>query len=208
MDTHRRILVTGFQPFLGEVVNPSALLLDWLKVDFKDDVETILLPVSFQEAPKILQKQLIDQEYDLILLLGQAGGRSKVNLERVALNWIETEYPDEDGYLPQQGMIFSDESMALLTSLPLSDWKNQLVQQGLPVEISLSAGGYVCNYLYYSALRMQQRRGVTLNVCFIHVPFLPEQVLNKPQSPSMDLAQMKSVLDRILRDYLKKQGPF
>lgn len=198
MSNRSRILVTGFKPFLGESINPSAVLLDWLKVEFANEVDTLLLPVSFQDAPKYLDEHLTGQDYDLILLLGQAGGRSKVSLERVALNWIESEHPDEEGYLPQQGAIFPDENTALLTSLPLSDWKNQLAAGGLPVEVSLSAGGYVCNYLYYSTLRRQQLQGSKQNVCFIHVPYLPEQVSGKPLIPSMDLEIMKSVLRGII----------
>lgn len=199
MSNKSRILITGFKPFLGESINPSSVLLDWLKVEFVNEVDTLLLPVSFQEAPKILEEHLKGHDYNLILLLGQAGGRSKVSLERVALNWIESEHPDEDGYLPEQGVIFSDENSALLTSLPLSEWKSRLVAQGLPVEISLSAGGYVCNYLYYSTMRMQQLMASQQNVCFIHVPYLPEQVSSKPLMPSMDLETMKSVLRGIIK---------
>ncbi len=199
MSNKSRILITGFRPFLGESINPSSVLLDWLKVEFVNEVDTLLLPVSFQEAPKLLEEHLKGHDYNLILLLGQAGGRSKVSLERVALNWIESEHPDEDGYLPEQGAIFSDENSALLTSLPLSEWKSRLVAQGLPVEISLSAGGYVCNYLYYSTLRMQQLMVRKQNVCFIHVPYLPEQVSSKPLVPSMDLETMKSVLRGLIK---------
>lgn len=202
MNNQRRILVTGFKPFLGETLNPSAILLDWLKVEFNGEVETLLLPVSFKDAPKTLEQHLKHQDHDLILLLGQAGGRSKVSLERVALNWIESEFPDEDGFLPQQGVISPGENGALLTSLPLSEWKTRLVDQGLPVEISLSAGGYVCNYLYYSTMKMQQLQRTKHNVCFIHVPYLPEQVLSKPLTPSMDLEIMKSVLREIIKEYL------
>ncbi|WP_413944135.1 pyroglutamyl-peptidase I [Bdellovibrio sp. HCB-162] len=196
-----RILVTGFSPFLGEKINPSEILLEWLKRDFafQSKVETLLLPVSFAAAASLLESRIAQTSYDYIFMLGQAGGRSKINLERVALNWIETEKPDEDGVTPLQGPIISGKESALFSTLNVSNFKDQLQQKQLPIAVSLSAGGYVCNYVYYKTLLCLQENKIKSQTCFIHVPFLPEQVLDKPDMPSMDLETMKKVLEEILQ---------
>lgn len=199
-----RVLVTGFRPFQGESINPSEILLDWIKKDFsiEHNIDTLLLPVSFTQGPAVLREQLSIKSYDVILLLGQAGGRNKVSLERVALNWIETEKPDEDQQTPRQGAIEEGIESALFSSLPLSEWKEELVKMNLPVEVSLSAGGYVCNYVYFQVLRSIQKEELSSKACFIHVPYLPEQVVNKGNMPSMELETMKNILRVVLEQCL------
>lgn len=196
-----KILVTAFQPFMGEAVNPSEILLEHINLQYDSEIETLLLPVSFLEAPRALQNHLKENNYDLILLLGQAGGRSKVCLERVALNWIESESLDEAGYKPKQGPIVEGADPALFTDLPLTVWKENLSKKNLPVEISVSAGSYVCNYLYYQTLRWRMNTQQSLNVCFVHVPYLPQQTLEKPNTPSLTLDEMKAVIFEILNWY-------
>lgn len=197
-DQAPRVLVTGFSPFLGETINPSAVLLNWIQSEFGARVDTILLPVSFRQAPEIVFQHLHEKDYDIILLLGQAGGRARVSLERVALNWLESDHPDEDAFTPQQGVILPGGTSALFSSLPLTDWKEKLLKRNLPVEISLSAGGYVCNYLYYRTHQWLQQNGKGTSICFIHVPYLPEQIIDKKNVPSLELSQMKAVLSDIL----------
>ncbi|WP_374078202.1 pyroglutamyl-peptidase I [Bdellovibrio bacteriovorus] len=199
-----RVLVTGFCPFLGEKINPSEILLDWLKRDFslQDKVDTLLLPVSFATAATLLRERLDKKNYDVILMLGQAGGRSKVSFERVALNWIETEKPDEDGVTPKQGLIVEGKESALFSTFPINQIKDDLVLKKLPVSVSLSAGGYVCNYVYYQTLLWLQQNHITSQACFIHVPYLPEQVVDKTDMPAMELDVMKRVLEEILQAVL------
>lgn len=207
-----RILVTGFRPFQGESINPSEILLEWIKKDFsiKHGVDTLLLPVSFNQGPLVLLEQLSIKSYDVILLLGQAGGRSKVSLERVALNWVETEKPDEDQHTPRQGIIEEGQESALFSQLPLSEWKEQIVKMNLPLDVSLSAGGYVCNYVYFQTLRHIQKNQLSSKACFIHVPYLPEQVVDKGNAPSLDLETMKNILRLILEQCfaLKEERSF
>lgn len=199
-----RILVTGFCPFLGEKINPSEILLDWLKRDFslQDKVDTLLLPVSFATAAALLRERLDKKNYDVILMLGQAGGRSKISFERVALNWIETEKPDEDGVTPKQGVIVEGKDSALFSTFPINQVKDDLVLKQLPVSVSLSAGGYVCNYVYYHALLWLQENQTTSQACFIHVPYLPEQVVDKKDMPALELDVMKRVLEEVLQAIL------
>lgn len=201
MTSEAKILITGFCPFLGEKINPSEILLDWLKQDFtlQKKVDTLLLPVSFAHAVPTLQQHIAQKKYQIILMLGQAGGRDKVCLERVALNWVETEKPDEDGQTPRQGEILAGGESALFSTLPLTLWKEHLQKKNLPVSISLSAGGYVCNYVYYRILsQLRNTQSSSCQACFIHVPYLPEQVVHKGYMPAMDLEVMKEILKEII----------
>lgn len=195
-----RILLTGFCPFLGERINPSQLILEKINhsEQFKSSVDTLLLPVSFQQAVPLLIEKMQKQHYDYVLMLGQAGGRQKVNLERVALNWLESEHPDEDGFKPEQGEISKGSEPALFTRAPLNQWKDLLDKQGHSVVVSLSAGGYVCNYLYFHVLSWINAQRLSTQACFIHVPYLPEQVLEKKEIPAMPIEQQQKIIEMIL----------
>ena len=191
-----KLLITGFEPFLGEKINPSGLLPEKLKAD--PNVETLLLPVSFQRASAMLLDHVAKHgPFGAVLMLGQAGGRSKVSMERVALNWIETEHPDEDGFKPERGAIDGIEETAFFSEMPLEDWRAEIAALGLPIEISLSAGGYVCNDLYF-----KMRRDLVGTPClFVHVPYLPEQAASK-NAPYLSIETMfktvKEIASRII----------
>lgn len=196
-----KVLVTGFSPFLGEKLNPSELLLSSISKEFHQEarIDVLSLPVSFQQAFAKLGERLLQERYDVILLLGQAGGRADICFERVALNWIETEHPDEDGLRPETGSVMPGEAEALFTSLPIESWVAHLKALGVPAKVSLSAGAYVCNDLYYKTLLMIRSQYWTTQCCFIHVPYIPDQVESKPGQPSMDLSTMELSLFEILR---------
>ena len=199
----KRILVTGFEPFQGEKINPSQILLEHLKRDLVVEdlkIDTIVLPVSFSNSYPTLQAKLAENSYDFVLLLGQAGSRSTVCLERVALNWIETFSPDEDGYRPRQGKILDLDEAAIFSPLPLGVWRDRLQAQGHPVTVSLSAGGYVCNYIYYQVCQAFRALGNKTPVLFVHVPYLPEQAATKAAgTPSLELSTMKASIIEILK---------
>lgn len=204
---NKKILLTGFEPFLGEPINPSQILLENIKRDltFNDQVHTLLLPVSFAKAPRLVAAAMAMQTYDVVLMLGQAGGRKNICLERVGLNWNETERPDEDGSTPVRGSISSEAPAALFTAAPVEQWMQLLKEHQIPVEISLSAGGYVCNNVYFKTLQVLGSSPGTV-ACFIHVPYLPEQAEGKAERPaSMELETMLKTVKTILRSIL--EGP-
>ncbi|ASD64625.1 pyroglutamyl-peptidase I [Bdellovibrio bacteriovorus] len=202
----KKILLTGFEPFLGEPVNPSQILLENIKRDltFNDQVHTLLLPVSFAKAPRLVAAAMAMQDYDCVLMLGQAGGRKNICLERVGLNWNETEKPDEDGSTPVRGTISSQAPPALFTTAPVEQWMQILKEHQIPVEISLSAGGYVCNNVYFKTLQVLGSSPET-EACFIHVPYLPEQAEGKPdRPPGMELETMLKAVKLILSSILQR----
>lgn len=179
--TVRRYLVTGFEPFAGDLQNPTQLILEWIKQDseLNQVFETLLLPVVFSEAPnRILQRSDLDR-FEGIIQFGLAAGRTKICLERVGLNWIETSIADNSGVFPSPGAIDPQAEKVYFTQAPIEKMKEALSSAQLPVEISLSAGGYVCNYLYFQTLKAQLKPWVL----FIHVPYLDEQVKGRNPAP-------------------------
>lgn len=193
-EKNRPLLITGFRPFLEDDLNPSELLVNELTQEIPN-VKGLVLSVSFAKAHEELKKFWHDQgPFSGLIMLGQAGGRASVCLERIAVNWIETPTPDEDKVLPPTGPILAGAPEACINDFFPAEWQRRLSHFG-PVQISFSAGTYVCNALYYRVLQQGPRDVKSL---FVHVPYLPEQTERKPATPSMDLATQKKILRELI----------
>jgi pyroglutamyl-peptidase len=181
MSDAKKILVTGFEPFGGESINPSQKILESLNLPFAD---TLVLPVDYEPAFVSLQNHLKHNfSYDSILMLGQRSGTDSICLERVALNWMKQ---------GSQRIDFNVDD-AFINDLPLDKWQQELATVG-KVTVSLSAGDFVCNYIYFRTINE-----LTLKpVLFVHLPLLPEQTVGKPQTPSMDLESQRKVILKII----------
>ena len=198
-----KILITGFEPFHGETVNPSKKLLQLFEAN--PEFKTLLLPVSYDKSWKKIETELKTQDYDLILMMGQAGGRAKIGLERVAINSIDSEAKDEDGVQIINSSIFPGGADAYMCHLPLREWLQSCRMKNFPIEISNTAGVYVCNSIYYKTLQFIQNRNSNQKALFIHFPYLPEQVFGKPSNtPCLTLEVMKQTLDLVLDLYRRK----
>lgn len=192
-----KILLTGFEPFQGEKINPSQKLLDLFCDDL--NIKTLSLPVSYERSWVKIEKELIEGKYQRVLMMGQDGGESKINLERVATNWIDSETADEDGVKIIETRI-SNGPEAFLSDLPLRDWFHQLQGKNHPVAISNSAGAYVCNALYYRVSEWQQNNQPGAQALFVHVPYLPEQTFGKNQdTPYLTLDVMRQTICALMK---------
>ncbi len=199
-----RILVSGFEAFGGESINPTHLLVDELRagriaVPAALEVKAVLLPVGFESAFDSLTKAILDFKPQIVLSLGQAGGRQSVELERVAVNIIDAEIPDNDGRQPRDEHINPTGLSAYFSTLPLRQMENALTLAQIPVRISNSAGLYVCNFLFY---RLQEFCGSAASTVtasgFVHFPYLPEQAAKNSGTHSMSLETMKRALQILL----------
>lgn len=196
-----KILMTGFEPFLGERINPSEELLKIYSGCEK--IDTLLLPVSYEKSFRLLRQKIENKAFDFILMMGQAGGRKHVCLERVAVNYIDTDKADEDGKLILETVIRQDGPSAFLSNLPLRQWLTSLRAKGFNVEISNSAGAFVCNHLYYQAFEhfltsAPSSSGVP-PLLFLHVPYMTEQLMGKPaETFGMSLQCMKQTVSAVL----------
>lgn len=184
------VLVTGFEPFGGETLNPSALValsLDGKRIHEQAVVGRVL-PCAFDTAPRLLREHLREHEPELVICLGEAGGRGALSLERVALNLDDARIPDNAGARPSDRPVILGGPAAYWSSLPLKPILHALVREQLPAELSNTAGSFVCNHVFYRLMHgLKRKRAVRGG--FIHLPYLPEQVKSKPGVPALELAQ-------------------
>ncbi len=155
-----RILVTGFEPFGGAETNISRIVMDGIQ----EEVEKVLLPVSFRNAPLVLQQAIRDIHPDVMIMLGQCGEEEKIRLERFAVNLMDSAKGDNDGYRPNEKTIDANAPLALRTCLNIKQLQRECVNAGLPVILSNSAGLYVCNRIFWEALRYTDK------ALFVHIP--------------------------------------
>jgi len=188
-----KILVTGFKPFLGEKINPSEKLALELAREF-NHVGAVILPVEFGKSFEILREQILESNPDFVIMIGQASGRKNICLEKVGLNWVQSENKDEAGVIPKAGKILSEIELALMTEFPVDQTFFQLKKAGLPVEISFSAGAYVCNDLYFRVLNEFR----SLKSIFVHVPLLPEQLKSEDASPVLEFKKQLEVMKQMI----------
>ncbi len=164
-----RILVTGFEPFGGRDRNPSreaALALDGLTLGDASIVAKVL-PVDTHGAPRQLDAAIAALQPDAIVCLGEAARRTKISIERVAVNLLDFPIPDNTGQQPIDEKIVIDGPTAYFATLPVRALRDRLVDE-VPVELSMSAGTYLCNQVMYHALHTQARTGVPAG--FVHLP--------------------------------------
>lgn len=136
------------------------------------EVTALVLPVEFGKSFEILKKHLQDHTYDYVIEIGQAAGRSKICFEKIGLNWVQTEHKDESGSQPQSGSI-AEGPLALMTTFPVDTVYQKLKAEQFPVEISFSAGAFVCNDLYFRTLNEFKN----LKTVFVHVPLIEVQAM-------------------------------
>lgn len=179
----KKLLITGFEPFGGEAINPS-----WDAVDRLPDVingymlHKLKLPVVFREAARIVLSAAEDIMPDVILSIGQAGGRASITPEMVGINLRNARMPDNSGYQPVDEAIIPGGASAYFSTLPVCRIYEAISNAGISSEISYSAGVYVCNDLLYSLL--SHFEGTKTECGFIHVPYSREQ--NKEPSMTME----------------------
>lgn len=188
------ILLTGFEPFDGETENPSGLIVRALAEEHRAGLVTAVLPVAFDRAAENLCALIETHRPDRVVLLGQAGGRNRVTAEMVAVNFRDARIPDNDGKKPCREKILAGAPDAYLTTAPVHALVDRLRADGIPAAVSMTAGTYVCNELYFSALHCMAGHGETV---FVHLPYLPTQVTDK-DAPSMDLATMRRAVEHVL----------
>ena len=183
---HVNILLTGFEPFDGEVSNPS-----WEAVrGFHAQqiaghvIHCLQLPTEFGKASAILTAQLSNLQTGLCFCVGQAGGRALISLEKVAINFRHARISDNAGLQPQHQTIALNSPTAYFANFDFSDALMRLHNAGVPAEMSFSAGAFVCNEVFYALCQMQSLQP-QLQGTFVHIPYAPEQVLSKPAAPSM-----------------------
>ncbi len=180
----KTVLLTGFEPFGGETINPSGEIARQLHgmVIARHQVVGALLPCVFGAAIAELKAQLRHTQPALIICLGQAGGRADITPERVAINVDDARLTDNAGGQPIDQAVIKQGPAAYWSTLPIKAIVAALRQRDLPASVSQTAGTFVCNHVFYGLMH-QLRAQRRVRGGFIHVPFLPEQTTDKPSLP-------------------------
>jgi pyroglutamyl-peptidase len=190
-----KILVTGFDPFGGEATNPS-----WEAVrGLPDEVDgaqiiKVQIPTVFGKSADVTRAAILEHDPDVIVSVGQAGGRYGVNPERVAINLDDGRIEDNEGYQPIDVPIQSDGPPAYFSLLPIKAMTTAMRNAGIPAAVSNTAGTYVCNHIMYQVRYMIDREFPGKRSGFVHVPYLPAQVVDKPNEPSLGLDELVTAL--------------
>lgn len=205
-----RILLSGFEPFDRDTVNPSwevARALDGWQVDGAT-VQALRLPCVFGEALERLDAALAGGERPMLVVgLGLAGGRTEVTPERVALNLDDARIPDNAGRQPVDRPVVAQGPAAYFSTLPIKAIVQALRREGLPASVSNSAGTFVCNHVFYGLMhRLATQAGLQgVRGGFVHVPALPEQAARMPGMPSLGLEMQVQALRVLLQTALTVQ---
>lgn len=201
-----KILLTGFDPFGDDKINPSIELVK--RIDEKIDSAQIFkieIPTVFKKSGEILEENIKKIRPDVILCIGQAGGRSAISLERIAINIDDARIFDNLGEKPIDEKIRIDGENAYFSNLPIKKIVEEIKKENIPAEISNSAGTFVCNHLMYEALYLAKKYK-NIRVGFIHIPYLPKQVINKTNIPSMDLENSLKAINIAIKTIINYDG--
>ncbi len=185
------ILLTGFEPFAGEKINPSWEIVRVFPENLLGyRVEKRCVPVQFGHSINMVTTAIEALKPALVLCLGQAGNRAHMSMERIAINVDDARITDNAGHKPVDEPIHTVGPAAYFSTLPIKTMVRAMTRRDIPAEISNSAGTFVCNHLIYGVLHHIAQHGYKIRAGFMHVPYLDEQVIDKPGVPSLPLDTM------------------
>lgn len=191
-----KILITGFEPFGGESVNPAYEAVKLLP-DMAGDIQIVKMeiPTVFGEAGKVVETGILQHQPDAVICVGQAGRRADIGVERVAINLVEASIPDNAGNQPMDVKVQEDGDTAYFATIPVKAMVKNIKDHGIPASISYTAGTYVCNSVMYDLLYLIDRKYPSIRGGFIHVPYATEQGVGKPVgTATMELSTISKAL--------------
>lgn len=183
------LLLTGFEPFGADEVNPSleaVMRLDGQIIGGHTVISRVI-PTVFGEAAEHLIRYVREFKPLVTISVGQAGGRAEISIERVAINVDDARIPDNGGNQPIDTPVVAGGPVGYWSTLPIKAIVSSLREHDIPSSVSNTAGTFVCNHLFYSLMHELAQQNHESRGGFIHIPFLPKQVISRPQQPSMEL---------------------
>lgn len=209
-----KILVTGFEPFGGEKINPAFEVIKGLQNHIAGlEVIKLEVPTAFYASVEKTVARIEALQPDFVLCIGQAGGRFDISIERIGINLDDARIPDNLNQQPIDTAIETTGKNAYFSTIPIKAITQGIRQKKIPASVSDSAGTYVCNHLLYGVLHHIETKGLPIKAGFIHIPFLFEQVVDKPNTPAMDLSTMITAIETAIEiiamqkeDIQKPQG--
>ena len=200
-----KIIVTGFDPFGGEKINPSIECVKALPEIEGVELIRLELPTVFKESAKRLNEVINDVKPDAVLSVGQAGGRPGITMERIAINVDDARIPDNISQQPIDETIQTEGEAAYFTTLPIKRIVKAIREAGISAEVSNSAGTFVCNHIMYQSLFAATKADKPFKAGFMHIPFIPEQTTDKPSLPLEESTKALQIAIETIRDYINDE---
>ena len=200
-----KIIVTGFDPFGGEKINPSIECVKALPEIEGVELIRLELPTVFKESAKRLNEVINDVKPDAVLSVGQAGGRAGITMERIAINVDDARIPDNISQQPIDEEIQVEGEAAYFSTLPIKRIVKAIREAGISAEVSNSAGTFVCNHIMYQSLFAATKADKPFKAGFMHIPFIPEQTTDKPSLPLEESTKALQIAIETIRDYLNDE---
>jgi pyroglutamyl-peptidase len=198
----KHVLITGFEPFGGEKVNPSELVARSLegRIIAGRPLAVRVIPVETRNVGERLQRAVSEESPDIVIMMGQAAGRTAISIERVAVNVLDFTMPDNVGVMRKNDPITRGGPDARLSPMPFADIVSAWTENGIPGCVSNSAGTYICNQALYEMLGIAETVTPPIVAGFVHLPYLPAQaaVLGPESTPSMAFELMKRAMEILI----------
>ena len=188
-----RILLTGFEPFGKATLNPSSEIVKQIS---GDNIVTAILPVAYAQSAEKLLALIAEHNPDVVISLGQAEGRTHISPEQIAINLDDARLADNEGVIRNDVPIIAGGPVAYESTLPIKEIVKAINDAGVPAAISLSAGAFLCNHVFYVA--QDHFKGTKVRSGFVHVPLMDEQAGEFPGLPTMPLDQMVKAVRTML----------
>ena len=186
-----KVLITGFDPFGGESVNPALEAVKALPDTIAGaEIIKLEIPTVFRKSLEKIEENIIKHSPDIVISIGQAGGRFGVTPERVAINIDDARIEDNEKNQPIDITIFEDGETAYFTNLPIKAMVKEMQDGGIPASVSNTAGTFVCNHVMYGIMYMIDKKYPNIKGGFIHIPYMTSQVIDKKNTPFMSLDEI------------------
>jgi pyroglutamyl-peptidase len=188
-----KILLTGFEPFGKATLNPSGEIVKQIS---GENIVTAILPVAYAKSAERLMQLIAEHNPEVVICLGQAEGRTQITPERIAINLDDARLADNEAVMRNEMPILLDGPVAYESTLPIKEMVKAINNTGVPAAVSLSAGAFLCNHVFYVA--QDHFKGTKVRSGFVHVPLMDEQAEEFPGLPTMPLEQMVTAVRAML----------
>ncbi|MCH1967092.1 pyroglutamyl-peptidase I [Paraclostridium sordellii] len=191
-----KILVTGFDPFGGESINPAEEAVKRIKEEINGaKIIKLTIPTVREKSLKAIEDAIQIHKPDIVISIGQAGGRFDITPERIAINIDDFRIKDNDGNQPTDEPVRKDGEIAYVTSLPVKAMVEHMKKNEVPASVSYTAGTFVCNHVMYGVLYMIDKKYPNIKGGFIHIPYTTSQAIDKRNIPYMSLDEIVKGLE-------------
>lgn len=191
-----KVLITGFDPFGGEQINPAEEAVKRVRDNINGaEVIKLTIPTVRTKSVEAIEKAIKKHNPDIVISVGQAGGRFDITPERVAINLDDFRIKDNEGNQVVDEIIKEDGQAAYFSNLPIKGMVKHMNENGIPASVSNTAGTFVCNHVMYGILYMIDKKYPNIKGGFIHIPYMTAQVVDKKNTPYMSLDEIVKGLE-------------